>query len=174
MKSGSHEVMKIDIRNLRPRRRLCMAAATTVCLLVGPSPGLAQDICAGWGTSGSEAAEIESIRACLAAGADPDPRDKDGRTPLHDAAQGGRMEVVEVLLAAGADPDARSESGSTPLHKAARWSGKAEAIEALLAAGADPGARNKHGSPTPFDVIPDGSPLVGTSAYWRLHDARWD
>ncbi|WP_420011123.1 hypothetical protein [Tateyamaria sp.] len=99
--------MKIDIRNLRPGRRLCMAAATTVCLLVGPSPGLAQDICAGWGTSGSEAAEIESIRACLAAGADP-------------------------------------------------------------------GARNKHGSPTPFDVIPDGSPLVGTSAYWRLHDARWD
>ena len=34
-------------------------------------------------------------------------------------------------------------------------------------------ARNEGGD-TPFDVIPEDSPLIGTPAYWRLNDARWD
>lgn len=37
-------------------------------------------------------------------GADPEPRDIYGVTPLHDACEDGRVEVVSALLEAGADP----------------------------------------------------------------------
>ena len=49
----------------------------------------------------------------------------------------------------------------------------AEDVRACLRAGADPDARDAEGL-TPFDHIPEDSPLIGTSAYWRLNDARWD
>ena len=59
-----------------------------------------------------------------------------------------------------------------PLHFAAFY-GHEAAINALLDAGADPGARNEDGV-TPFDLIPEDSSLIGTPAYWRLNDARWN
>ncbi|WP_420011980.1 ankyrin repeat domain-containing protein [Tateyamaria sp.] len=95
-----------------------------------------------------------------------------GDSPLHSAAKNGKAEAIGALLNAGADLDARNEDGSTPLHQAAR-KGQKDVVGALLNSGADPRALDKLGR-TPFDVIPDGAPLVGTSAYWRLHDARWD
>ena len=70
----------------------------------------------------------------------------------------------------GADLGARNRHDHTPLHRAA-WSDHAEAIAALIAAGADAGARDERGRTT-FDLIPDDSPLVGTSACCRLNDAR--
>ena len=45
-------------------------------------------------------------------------------------------------------------------------------VEALLDAGANPNARDEDGL-TPWDVIPEDSPLRGTDAYWRLNDARF-
>jgi cytohesin len=53
------------------------------------------------------------------AGADPDARDKWGRTPLHWFAVSGHCETVEVLIDAGADPDAQDLHGFTPLHRVA-------------------------------------------------------
>ena len=47
----------------------------------------------------------------------------------------------------------------------------AEDVRACLRAGADPDARDAEGL-TPFDHIAEK--LIGTSAYWRLNDARWD
>ena len=64
----------------------------------------------------------------------------------------------------------RDEDGWTPLYCAALH-GDAEAIAALSDAGAAPNARDENGR-TPFDMIPDDSPLVGTSAYRRLRNAR--
>ena len=83
-------------------------------------------------------------------------------------------EVREIYFntAAAADPNAREEDGFTPLHRAAVW-GHAEAIKALLATGADAAAPDEDGQ-TPFDLIPDDSPLVGTSAYLRLKEAQRD
>ena len=48
----------------------------------------------------------------LAGGANPNIQDKDGRTPLHDAARGGRERIAEALLAAGAEimPDSEGKS----------------------------------------------------------------
>ena len=101
---------------------------------------------------------------------DPKPTcAENAQTPLHEAAWYGDAEAIKALLAAKADPNARDELGQTPLHRAR----SAKAIKLLLDAGTDIGARNEDGL-IPFDLIPDDSPLVGTSAYWRLNDARFD
>ena len=50
-------------------------------------------------------------------GAQVDPRNVAGRTPLHLAAGGGQAELVALLLEHGADPQAKDRNGWTP----ARW-----------------------------------------------------
>jgi hypothetical protein len=46
-------------------------------------------------------------------------KDKEGMTPLHDAAASGYKDVAELLLANKADVDAKAGNGLTPLHVAA-------------------------------------------------------
>uniref|UniRef100_A0A0K0DTX1 ANK_REP_REGION domain-containing protein n=1 Tax=Strongyloides stercoralis TaxID=6248 RepID=A0A0K0DTX1_STRER len=48
--------------------------------------------------------------------------DDDARTPLHYAAQNGRVEIVELLLEAGARYNATDDYGATPVHYAAETS----------------------------------------------------
>ena len=51
-----------------------------------------------------QAATVESVTACLGAGANPMARDKSKNTPLHDAAEFTEdLAVIEALLKAGAD-----------------------------------------------------------------------
>jgi ankyrin repeat protein len=81
----------------------------------------------------------ETVRALLAAGADPDA-DADNPLrvrPLHSAVASRDRESVAALLEAGADPDVRQQGGFTPLHGAA-YAGDAEMVRLLLAHGADP------------------------------------
>ena len=47
-----------------------------------------------------------------------------------------------------------------------------EVVTALVNAGADPNARDGDGR-TPFELIPEDSPLKGTDVYWRLNEARF-
>jgi len=115
----------------------------------------------------------EVIIALLDGGADPNARREDGFTPLHDAALFSKTpEVIKALLDGGADPNTQAEYGEAPLHYAVS-SENPEVIITLLYADANPRARTADGQ-TPFELIPDDSPLHGTEAYWQLHDSQYD
>ena len=126
-------------------------------LLVCAPPAGAQEGCEDWWQilSGREA--IEQVNACLEAGADVNTPDRTGDTPLHTAAQVGRLpEVILALVNAGADVHARRSDGSTPLHTAAEWGRSPQVVEALVAAGADVNARDNVGN-TPLHRFRGGA-----------------
>jgi ankyrin repeat protein len=89
-------------------------------------------------------------------GADPNARNWDDVTPLHQGVRARNVAVVQVLLARGADPNARDKSrGSTPLRRAVSATGAGGTAgtaalmvplaRMLLERGADPDARDKRG-----------------------------
>ena len=101
--------------------------------------------CADWNTFYfNQAATIEDISACLAAGADPNAESETGWTPLHFAAANKDLAVIQALMAAGADPKARNYGGRgvTPLELAVRFNDNATVFQALMAA--DPATGSSH------------------------------
>ncbi|MFZ4575855.1 MAG: acyltransferase family protein, partial [Phycisphaerales bacterium] len=56
----------------------------------------------------------DAAKALLALGADPNGRNRDSSTPLHNACFFGRTDVARTLLANGADPDLTIPSGERP------------------------------------------------------------
>ena len=125
------------------------------------------------------AAKMAIIDALLAAGADVNAVGEDGRTPLLNVLQNGRIglystnerlrgteatadSVVDLavrLLEAGADPDAPGGWGQTPLHEAAEYRTPA-LVQALLDAGADPNATDRYGSSALHVAARAGSPEI--------------
>ncbi len=67
-----------------------------------------------------------------------------GLTPLHLAANGGKLPIAELLLAQGADVNAADRAGDTPLHATAEGN-HPEVARLLLAHNADANARNRNG-----------------------------
>ena len=80
------------------------------------------------------------MAALLGAGSEPNSRNDEGDTPLHDAAAVAKGAVVRALVAVGASTTEFNRSGEAPLHVAAR-AGNLKAVSALLACGADSGIR---------------------------------
>ena len=60
-------------------------------------------------------AQLGSLTTLLAAGADPNIANANGRTPLHEVAWSSSVDVLKALLAAGCDPLHRDNQGRTPL-----------------------------------------------------------
>lgn len=86
----------------------------------------------------------------VAAGADLEARDKDGGTPLFNAAYRGRTQAVTALLKAGANPNVADNRGCTALHIAAAVD-SAEIAQELLQCGADVNATTNKGH-TPLEL----------------------
>lgn len=98
-------------------------------------------------------------KALLAAGADPEAKNRYGVTPLTLACTNGNAELVTALLAAGADPNAEGNGGETPLMTASR-TGRPAPVEALLKAGANPNARDFKGQTALMWAAVEGHPEV--------------
>lgn len=65
------------------------------------------------------AGDLARVEALLAGGADPNPFDAEGRTPIALAAEKGHEALVTALLAGGADPALPDRMGESALIKAA-------------------------------------------------------
>ncbi|MFJ3875967.1 ankyrin repeat domain-containing protein [Streptomyces sp. NPDC090077] len=92
----------------------------------------------------ARAGDTDAVRAALAAGAAPETRDEDLRTPLLLAVLGDHLRAAEVLVAAGADPNAPDSRADSP------WlvtgvTGSVRMMRALLPAGPDLTQPNRFG-----------------------------
>jgi len=93
---------------------------------------------------GAEDGDLIEVQTALENGANPNAKNKDGHTPLHNAAFEGHVDVVKILLERGADPNAKDNAGHTPLHWAA-YRGHVEIVKLLLERGVNPNAKNNAG-----------------------------
>jgi cytohesin len=89
--------------------------------------------------------DVDDVCALLSAGASPEVRDEDNRTPLLYATVAGNASIVGLLLEAGADPNATDDDGWTALHVAAHRQ-RLDLVWLLVQAGADPNAQDFDGN----------------------------
>ncbi|KAK9809971.1 hypothetical protein WJX72_002794 [[Myrmecia] bisecta] len=91
----------------------------------------------GWGRCPSarqaSRAKLSVVDALLAAGADVNVQNQDGRTALHKAATGCSLHVVDALLAAGVDVHRQDKDGKTALLMAAMYARDDVAADLLQA-----------------------------------------
>ena len=80
------------------------------------------------------------LEVLLSAGADPNIKDKEGETALHEATLGEDEEVALLLIQSGADVNASNNEGVTPLCFASGM-GLPRVVSALLERGANPNVR---------------------------------
>ncbi|WP_353279010.1 ankyrin repeat domain-containing protein [Wolbachia endosymbiont (group B) of Longitarsus flavicornis] len=77
-------------------------------------------------------------------GADINAEDKDGNTPLHNAASKGYLNVVKYLIEKGANLEAKDHDGRTPIYDAS-WNGHLDIVKCLIEKGVNVNATDKNG-----------------------------
>uniref|UniRef100_A0A674J5F6 Uncharacterized protein n=1 Tax=Terrapene triunguis TaxID=2587831 RepID=A0A674J5F6_9SAUR len=94
-------------------------------------------------------ARASAVRSLLDAGADPNTRDRAGRSPLHSAIGADALGACQILICCRqTDLDARMSDGATPLILATRLAVES-GTEELLRGGAAVNAADKWGQQGP-------------------------
>ena len=88
-----------------------LLTAIAAMLLVGCGPGVNIHEAARTGN-------IEAVKQHIAAGADVNAKDEEGKIPLRSAALKGQKDIAELLIAEGANVNAKGTGGRTPLNTA--------------------------------------------------------
>lgn len=96
--------------------------------------------------------DFVKVRELLAQGANPNVRDEDQRTPLHQAVLGSSVGLVGLLIESGADLNAKDSQGFSPLHFAAQER-LPEIARLLVGLGADPNAVDEDGNSVLYRAI---------------------
>lgn len=110
-------------------------------------------------TEAAEQGELSELKSLLAAGADPNERDEDGKPALIRAVEEEQIEAARTLLAHGADANLFSDGGDMALRLAVGFCNLTMA-ELLLAWGAEINLRDATGETPLFRLEPfvDRSP----------------
>jgi ankyrin repeat protein len=106
----------------------------------GTSPTLDKELC-----DAAFVCDFARTRELLAQGANPNVRDEDMRTPLHQAVLGNSVGLMGLLIEAHADVNAKDNQGFTPLHFAAQEF-LPEIARILVGKGADVNAQDEDGN----------------------------
>ena len=129
--------------------RICIAALMTV-MICGSGcrvnmelpPSATEKLLSAWDKD-IKGSKADYIRILISEGADVNAKNKDGRTPLMDAAKfSNNPEIVTLLLEAGADVNKKGRSDYTPL----MFASTPEVATLLIEAGADVNAKDKWGN----------------------------
>lgn len=127
------------------------------------------------GLNMSETYRGEMLALLLQAGANPAAPNKNGDTPLHEAARRGDTATAAKLLAHGADIHAVNNNGDTALHMAATAAcatGQNRMVDFLLSRGANNLLRNKQGKTAQDNTqLAARTTLFGASV--TQHLAHW-
>ncbi len=95
-----------------------------------------------WGRTALFDSSLERAAVLLKLGLDPNQRDDDGKTPLHEI---GDVRFAELLISTpSVDVNARDIKGETPLYKACKFNNK-QMIQLFLDKGANPNVANNQG-----------------------------
>ena len=101
---------------------------------------------------------IQTLISLIEAGADPNWKDENGSTPLHQAAAEPQPISIDLLVWNGADVNARNKQQDTPLHLAVQQ-GCDSTVESLVKHQADVNAVNANGE-TPLVAALHGSDIA--------------
>ncbi|KAJ5766674.1 uncharacterized protein N7511_004290 [Penicillium nucicola] len=108
---------------------------------------------------------MELTKMLLEHGAFPNTRDKQGKGPLHHAAESRNVHnIVKLLLQNGADVNSQDNFGYTPLHRIIAKETAWETVGDMLKAGAERCVISNDGK-FPHDMVPDG-PWAETKRLW--------
>ena len=99
-----------------------------------------------------EQGNLEMVNLLLAAGADANSSNKDGRTPTMQLNASATVELVDRLLVAGAAVNARDESGVSVLSQAVRNCSPA-VIKELIGSGARVDAKDKYNTTVLMNAV---------------------